>query len=112
MTITGERVQYLYELMDSAYDAKPIHLHSRAQGHVPLIAPHSRNGTKKPSNMPKVFSRRNRDVNSHQPNISRFRERTMGERVYSRLKDEFGASQIRVRGAVKVMAHLISVSWH
>ena len=31
----------------------------------------------------------------------------MSERVNSRLKDEFGARQIRVRGAVKVMAHLM-----
>ena len=33
--------------------------------------------------------------------------RTMVERVYSRLKDEFGARFIRVRGAGKIMAHLM-----
>ncbi|MDQ2944870.1 MAG: hypothetical protein M3Y27_02820, partial [Acidobacteriota bacterium] len=47
----------------------------------------------------------------------RFRERTMVERVwqrswhalalFSRLKDEFGARAVRVRGASKVMAHLM-----
>ena len=37
----------------------------------------------------------------------RFRERTMVERVNARLKDEFGGRQIRVRGASKVMAHLM-----
>ena len=31
----------------------------------------------------------------------------MVERVYSRLKDEFGARSIRVRGASKIMAHLM-----
>ena len=31
----------------------------------------------------------------------------MVERVYSRLKDEFGARMVRVRGASKVMAHLM-----
>ena len=31
----------------------------------------------------------------------------MVERVNARLKDEFGASKIRVRGAAKVMAHLM-----
>ena len=46
-----------------------------------------------------------------------FRERAMVERVwqrswhalapFSRLKDEFGARAIRVRGAGKVMAHLM-----
>ena len=37
----------------------------------------------------------------------RFKERTMVDRLYSRLKDEFGANQVRVRGAAKVMAHLM-----
>ena len=31
----------------------------------------------------------------------------MVERVFGRLKDEFGARQIRVRGPEKVMAHLM-----
>ena len=31
----------------------------------------------------------------------------MVERVYSRLKDEFGARTVRVRGAHKIMAHLM-----
>ena len=37
----------------------------------------------------------------------RYNIRTMVERVFSRLKDEFGANTIRVRGAKKVMAHLM-----
>ncbi len=37
----------------------------------------------------------------------RLRERTTVERVYSRLKDEFGGRFIRVRGAGKIMAHLM-----
>ena len=37
----------------------------------------------------------------------RFRERTAVERVFARLKDEFGADKVRVRGASKVMAHLM-----
>jgi hypothetical protein len=37
----------------------------------------------------------------------RFAERTMAERVFSRLNDEFGARVIRVRGASKIMAHLM-----
>jgi hypothetical protein len=31
----------------------------------------------------------------------------MVERVYNRLKDEFGARIIRMRGASKIMAHLM-----
>ena len=37
----------------------------------------------------------------------RFRRRTTVERVFSRLKDEFGGRFIRVRGAAKVLAHLM-----
>lgn len=106
MTMTAERVTHPYELMDSAYDADAIHEHVRQGGRVPIIAPHARRGTKKPSKMPKVFP------DKPAPQLcwakkDRFKERTMVERVNARLKDEFGASQIRVRGAAKVMAHLM-----
>ena len=106
MTMTSERVQHLYELMDSAYDADPIHEHIRQSGRVPVIAPHPRRGTKRVSPLTKVFPAR------PTPELcwakkERFKQRTMIERVNARLKDEFGASQIRVRGAVKVMAHLM-----
>jgi hypothetical protein len=106
MTLTSGRVDYLYELMDSAYDADGIHAHSRKLQHVAIIATHPRRGTKKPSQMPKVFPV------EPTPQFTwaqqeRFKERTMIERVNARLKDEFGARQIRVRGAAKVMAHLM-----
>jgi hypothetical protein len=115
MTMTSRRIVHLYELMDSAYDADPIHAHSRQLNHVPIIAPHPRRGsrkplpaqgTKKPLPVKKVAS------DKLTPQLSwaqqdRFQLRTMSERVNARLKDEFGASQIRVRGAAKVMAHLM-----
>ena len=106
MTMTSSRVTYLYDLMDSAYDADPILEHSRQLNHVPIAAPHPRRGTKKPSKMQKVFP------DKPTPQLTwaqqeRYKTRTMSERVNARLKDEFGASQIRVRGAAKVMAHLM-----
>lgn len=106
MKLSTQRVDYLYELMDSAYDADTIHEYSRELEHVPIIAPHPRRGTKKPSQLPKIFPP------EPTPELSwaqkdRFKERTMVERVNGRLKDEFGASQIRVRGGAKVMAHLM-----
>lgn len=106
MTLTSQRVTHLYELMDSAYDADAIHQHSRQLNHVPIIAPHGRRGTKKPSQMQKVFPDR------PTPQLTwaqqeRYKTRTMVERVNARLKDEFGASHLRVRGAAKVMAHLM-----
>jgi hypothetical protein len=106
MTMTTGRVTHLYELMDSAYDADEIHAHIQGLNHVPIIAPHGRRGTKKPSQLPKAFPV------VPTPELSpaqreRFKERTMIERVNARLKDEFGANHLRVRGAVKVMAHLM-----
>jgi hypothetical protein len=38
MQMTSERIDYLYDLMDSAYDAKPIYEVSRSLGHVHRIA--------------------------------------------------------------------------
>ena len=36
-TMTGGRVTYLHELMDSAHDAPEIHRHGEQSGHVPII---------------------------------------------------------------------------
>ena len=106
MTMTGKRVTHLYELMDSAYDADEILAHSRGMNHVPIVDPHGRRGTKKPSQLPKAFPAKATPQLSP-AQAQRYKERTMVERVYARLKDEFGGSQIRVRGASKVMAHLM-----
>jgi DDE family transposase/transposase-like protein DUF772 len=106
MILSSQRVVHLYELMDSAYDADPLHAYSRRLNHVPIIAPHPRRGTKKPSQLPKAFPAQ------PTPELSwaqqeRFKERTMVERVNARIKDEFGGRHLRVRGAAKVMAHLM-----
>ena len=37
----------------------------------------------------------------------RYNERSASERVNARLKDEFGARNVRVRGHAKVMCHLM-----
>lgn len=106
MTISSQRVDYCYELMDSAYDADLIHAHSRQLQHVPIIAPHPRRGTKRPSPLTKVFpAKPTPELTWAQ--ADRFKERTMVERVNARLKEEFGGSHVRVRGAAKVMAHLM-----
>ena len=52
MTLTGQRITYLYDLMDAAYDAAQIAEHSRALGHIrsstsiaamiPTAKPHAR----------------------------------------------------------------------
>ena len=102
MHISSKRVTYLYDLMDSAYDAASIHAASQQLGHVPVIDIHP---------WPKPKTQLPRRVKL-QPQMcpakrNRYKTRTMIERVFGRLKDEFGARQIRVRGPVKVMAHLM-----
>jgi len=91
-TMTYQRVQSLYELKDSAYDCQNIAAYSVCLGHVPIIDPNPRGGER-------------RELAPAQK--IRFRERTTVERVNARLKDEFGGRTIRVRGAAKVMAHLM-----
>ena len=39
-TMTAERVDSLYDLTDSTYDAKAIREHSRSLGHMPIIDVH------------------------------------------------------------------------
>lgn len=101
-TMTSQRVTYCYELMDSAYDAAEIHNHSRSMGHVPIIDPHPHGPKVKKSFLPGKPARQ-----LSWAEADRFRERTLVERVNGRLKDEFGARFVRVRGASKVMAHLM-----
>ena len=45
MKMTTERVTYLYDLMDSAYDAQPRHDTSKTLGHVASIDRNARRGS-------------------------------------------------------------------
>jgi IS5 family transposase len=101
-TMTTQRVTYCYELMDAAYDAHHIREQSRQLGHVPIVDPKAPGGIK--SQLP-VLAKPPRELSWAER--ERYKERTMVERANARLKDEFGGRQIRVRGAAKVMAHLM-----
>jgi hypothetical protein len=106
MTMTANRVTWLYDLMDSAYDADAVLEHSRAMDHVAIVTPHPRRNGRSQSILPNVFTAK-RAPELTWAQQDRFRERTTVERVYARLKDEFGGRNLRVRGAAKVMAHLM-----
>ena len=90
--MTALRVTSLYDLMDSAYDAPQIHAFSQRLGHVPIIDPHPRGGDKLPLAPAQA---------------ERFKERSAAERVNSLLKERYGGRWVRVRGAAKVMCHLM-----
>jgi hypothetical protein len=92
MKMSSAKVDYLYDLMDAAYDAGSIYDVSRNLGHVPLI-------DKNP---------RGKEVVPMAPHEAiRYNERTAVERFNSRIKEEFGARNIMVRGAQKVKMHLM-----
>jgi len=101
-TMTAQRVQSCYDLMDAAYDAAEILEHVRGMGHVPIVDPANRGRKTKSTFLPGKAPRELTWAES-----DRFKERTMVERVYGRLKDEFGGRFVRVRGAAKVMSHLM-----
>lgn len=90
--ISAQRVTNLYDLMDAAYCSLELHAHCRSLNHVPLIDHNPRGGQKE----------------AFEPaDAIRYNERTVAERSNARLKDEFGANHLMVKGASKVMGHLM-----
>ena len=92
MKLTSDKITYLYDLMDSAYDAAPIWDVSRSLEHVPIIDRNPRRGEALPMAPAEAL---------------RYHERTASERLNARLKEEFGARHVMVRGHKKVSLHLM-----
>jgi hypothetical protein len=89
---TSAKVTYLYDLMDAAYAAKRIDEVSRDYGHVPII---DKNG-------------RGKEVLPMEPHqAERYKMRSSAERTNSRLKEDFGANNVMVKGHPKVLLHLM-----
>lgn len=90
--MSAERVTNCYDLMDAAYCSTALRAYSRSLGHVPLIDHNPRRGEK---------------IEFAPHEAERYKERTQAERTNARLKDEFGANEIWVRGHDKVKLHLM-----
>ena len=105
-TMTAARVTNLYDLMDAAYDAAEIRAHSESLGHVPIIDVNPRNSAALKRDLQQEAKAR-RTLGQVYAKGVRYRERSTVERVNGRLKDEFGARQVRVRGHSKVLCHLM-----
>ena len=90
--MTAERAQSLYDLMDTAYDAKLIRGFCQQLGHVAIIPQSARHGKVEPMEPDRA---------------RRYNNRTTAERFNSRLKDDFGGRMVRVRGKPKVHLHLM-----
>jgi hypothetical protein len=104
--MTGERVINFYDLMDAAYDSPIIRRSSETLGHVAIIDINPRRDITLKEEV-KVEAKRKKLLHFELPEDIRYKERTVVERVYARLKDEFGGRMIRVRGYAKVMTHLM-----
>jgi hypothetical protein len=89
--MSAQRVQALYQLMDAAYDAQAIREYIQSLGQVPIIEP----------------KQRGQWIPLDPAQRRRFAERSACERVNGRLKDFFGGRNVLVRGAAKVMCHLM-----
>ena len=104
--MTSQRITNLYDLMDAAYDAPIIREYSKSLGHVAIIDINTRRNTKLKEELG-AEARRLELLHFERPEDRRYKERTNVERVYARLKDEFGGRMILVRGYAKVMTHLM-----
>jgi hypothetical protein len=89
--LSAQRVTSLYTLMDAAYDSEPLRQFERDLGHVPIVAINSR-GRENPPTLDAAEKKR-------------FGERTVVERINSRLKDSFGCASMWVKGHAKVLCH-------
>ena len=89
--LSAQRVTSLYTLMDAAYDSEPLRQFERELGHVPIVAINSR-GRENPPTLGAAEKKR-------------FGERTVVERINSRLKDSFGCASMWVKGHAKVLCH-------
>jgi hypothetical protein len=88
----SELVTSLYDLADAAYDAKDIKDVCVQLGHVPIIDQNPR---------------RVKCSEVEPDRARRYQARTVVERFFSQLKDNYGGRNTRVRGHMKVHTHLM-----
>jgi hypothetical protein len=86
--LTERKITFLYSLMDSAYDAKPIVSYIRGKGRIELIDHQKRRGDGRPPFDP--------------AQKARFKIRSSAERANAHLKDWLLPVQLHVRGIKKV----------
>jgi hypothetical protein len=103
---TNRRVTNFYDLMDAAYDSPIIREHSRKLNHIPIIDINPRRNKELKLRL-NAEDKIERLLNIKNPEKTRYNQRSSVERVNGRLKDEFGGRNVRVKGHLKVMTHLM-----
>ena len=104
--LTAARLTSCYDLMDSAYDVPEIRQHSLALGHVAIIDINPRRNAELKQHLVQEYKRQTL-IGHTTPEALRYNERSSAERVNGNLKDNHGGRTVRVRGADKVMCHLM-----
>ena len=105
-TISARKIINCYDLMDSAYDVSAIVTYSHSLKHKPIIDQNPR-GDKALGEALEAEQLAQKNLNWKPAEQIRYNARSGAERVNARLKDEFGACKIRVRGHSKVACHLM-----
>jgi hypothetical protein len=100
------RIVWLYDVMDSAYDADAIIAECQAAGRVPVIDHNTRRQTTLKAEIAAERLAR-RTINLPDPDDLIYNERTAVERVNGSIKDDYGGRHLRVRGHLKVFCHLM-----
>lgn len=103
--MSAERCTSCYDLMDAAYDAQPIRTFCEGLGHIPLIDKNPRTSDKKQAE--KQERRAQKAAGITYAHDRRYNERSTVERCNTRLKDDFNARCVRVKGYKKVKAHVM-----
>ena len=105
-TLSVRKIVNCYDLMDAAYDVSDIYKYSYSLKHKPIIDQNPR-GDKALGEALEAEQLARKTLNWNPPEQIRYKARSASERVNARLKDEFGACKIRVRGHAKVACHLM-----
>ena len=106
IAMTSARVDYLYDIMDTAYAAAAIEDYSRRLGHRPIIVGGSDRHAPGRRAEQRAERKRLRRLGFETVETRLAACRSAAERIAGRLKEEFGAATVRVRGHAKVLCHL------
>ncbi len=103
---SAQRITWLYDVMDSAYDATPIMADCLAEGRVAVVDHNTRRNTALKA---EIEAERTacRTIHMPDPDDLIYNERTAVERANGSIKDDYGGRHLRVRGHLKVFCHLM-----
>ena len=106
IAMTSARLDYLYDIMDTAYAAAAIEDYSRHLGHRPILVGGSDRHAPGRRAEQRAERKRLRRLGFETVDTRLCALRSAAERIAGRLKEEFGATTVRVRGHAKVFCHI------